>query len=100
MMVTRTRVDIEAIARLFNTVQHGVAGIRELRARQSDKTLELWLITENISLDDERRLYQIGVDLMGDDPSIDFHVLSARYFVPGTNLSALVPADAERLPLT
>lgn len=98
-MVTRTAVDIEAIARQFDTVQHGVAGIRELRARQSDKMLELWLITESISLDDERRLYQIGVDLMADDPSIDFHVLSARYFVPGTNLSALVPADAERLPL-
>jgi hypothetical protein len=98
-MVTRTSVDIEAIARQFNTEQHGVAGIRELWALQSDEALELWLLTDDIDVDDERRLYQVGVDLMSDDPSIDFHILHPGYFVPGTNMAAMVPANAIRLPL-
>jgi hypothetical protein len=98
-MVTRTSVNIEAIARRFDTAMHGVVGVRELWALQSKDTLELWLLADNISPDDERRLYQIGIDLMVDHPCIDFHILNSRYFTPETNLSAMVPANADLLPL-
>jgi len=99
MMVTRTSVDIEAIARRFDVAMHGVAGVRELWVLQSDDTLELWLLTDDIVPDDERRLYQIGVDLMVEHPGMDFHILNPRFFVPGTNLSAFIPANAELFSL-
>jgi len=98
-MITRTSIDIEAIARRFDMAAHGVAGIRELWALQSDRALELWLLTEDIEPDNERRMFQVGVDVMAEHPGvdIDFHVLNPRFYVPGTDLPAMIPADAERI---
>lgn len=100
-MVTRTSVDIEAIARRFDRAMHGVAGVRDLWATQSDNALELWLLTDSISPDDERCLFQIGVDVMTENLPLDvnLHVLNPRFFTPETNLRRMIPADAERLPL-
>ncbi|MDQ3549453.1 MAG: hypothetical protein M3439_11620 [Chloroflexota bacterium] len=94
-------MDIEAIARRFDMAMHGVAGVRELWATQSDNALELWLLIDSINPDDERRLFQIGVDMMVENlhRDINLHVLNPRFFTPETDLRAMIPANADLLPL-
>ena len=75
-------------------------GPRELWFRQWGPVAQLWLVTETIDRETERRLTRIGRQLYSGFPEtlIDFHLLNPR-LLEEDDLRAFIPDGAKSLPL-
>ena len=99
-MLTREPQTTYDMARRFASEVRGDPDARELRFRYHRDVSQLWLVTDPVDLQAEKRFYELSHVLYVTFPQalIDFHVVNAASFEP-FDVDDIVPNDAEHLQL-
>lgn len=99
-MAVKHSTSAQAIGRAFAKLLRGEASARRLAVRAVRDYVEVWLLTEPIDGETERRLYNAGGAIHDHFPEarIRFHVVNPRHYEDSGTLPP-VPDEAEDIPL-
>lgn len=99
-MAVADQVSPAKVGKTFAESVRAESAAKQLWVRSHRDYFELWLITEPVEADVERRLYAATLLLHDRFPEayIRLHLLNPRYFEE-FNPSDTIPPDAEEIPL-
>lgn len=99
-MAIADRVTAAEIGRVYAEAVRDEPAAWRLRVSSHRDYYELWLVTEPIEPDVQRRLYTAELVLYDRFPGVylRLHILNPMYF-DGSNPAAMIPLDAEEILL-
>lgn len=101
MAVQSTVDSARLIGERFADLIRGEPGLVGLWAHPGPRSLDLYLITQPLDAEAERRIYSAWVDVFAASPEADIHLhlLNPKFFAEDKDFMGDIPSAATRIPL-